>query len=222
MPTLVDQNGRELGPRARRTRERLLEATRALLSERSVRDVSVVEIARKASTSPATFYQYFKDVSEATLWLAEAAADEMPAVLERIEGDWRGLAGLETARAVARGFVDHWDAHRSVLLLRNLYSDEGDGRFTNVRQRSLEPVIERLAAKIRENQEAGTVAPGLHPGAAAAAMASVLEKMAAYQKEIEYFGVGREDLIESSARILHQTVAGSTATAPDGRPQGEA
>ncbi len=222
MPTLVDQHGRELGPRALRTRERLLEATRALLSERSVRDVSVVEIARKASTSPATFYQYFKDVSEATLWLAEAAADEMPAVLERIEGDWRGLAGLETARAVARGFVDHWDAHRSVLLLRNLYSDEGDGRFTNVRQRSLEPVIERLAAKIRENQEAGSVAPGLHPGAAAAAMASVLEKMAAYQKEIEYFGVGREDLIESSARILHQTVAGSAATAPDGRPQGEA
>ncbi len=211
MPTLVDQTGRRLGPRARRTREGLLEATEALLAERGVRDLSVVEIARKASTSPATFYLYFKDVGEATLRLADAAADEMPALLAHLDGEWRGAAGLETARTVVRGFVDHWDAHRSVLLLRNLYADEGDRRFTRVRQRALAPVIERLAEKIRENQERGLVASELHPAAAAAAMASVLEKLAAYRKEIGYFGAGREDLIESSALILHQTVTGGAA-----------
>lgn len=209
MRNLMDQSGRALGPRALRTRERLLAATAALLAERSVRDVSVVEIARKAATSPATFYQYFKDVGEATLQLAEVAADEMPAVLDRIDGQWQGAAGLDTARAVVRGFVDHWDTHRSILLLRNLYADEGDKRFTAIRQRALAPVIERLSEKIRENQEGGNVAAELHPAAAAAAMASVLEKLAAYHREIEYFGAGREDLIESSARILHQTVTGS-------------
>ncbi len=51
----VDQSGRRLGPRALHTRQRLLDATVALLNERSVRDISVVEIARKANTSPATF-----------------------------------------------------------------------------------------------------------------------------------------------------------------------
>jgi len=208
---MVDQNGRILGPRALQTRDRLLEATRELLSERSVRDISVVEITRKASTSPATFYQYFRDVSDVTLQLAEAAAGEMPGVLAHIDESWRGKRGLETARSVVRGFVDHWDAHRSVLLVRNLFADEGDRRFMKVRRRALSPVIEQLAAKISENQERGRIQAGLHPAAAAAAMASILERLAAYHREIEYFGAGREELIESCARILYQTVTGRAA-----------
>ena len=208
---MVDQNGRVLGPRALQTRERLLGATRELLSERSVRDISVVEIARRASTSPATFYQYFKDVSDVTLQLAEAAAGEMPSVLAHIDESWRGKRGLETARSVVRSFVDHWDAHRSVLLVRNLFADEGDRRFMKVRRRALSPVIEQLAAKIRENQERGRVQAELHPAAAAAAMASILERLSAYHREIEYFGAGREELIESCARILYQTVTGRAA-----------
>lgn len=208
---MVDQNGRILGPRALQTRDRLLDATRALLSERSVRDIAVVEIARKASTSPATFYQYFKDVSDVTLQLADAAAGEMPGVLAHIDESWRGKRGLETARRVVRGFVDHWDAHRSVLLVRNLFADDGDRRFMKVRRRALAPVIEQLAAKIRENQERGRIQAELHPAAAAAAMASILERLAAYHREIEYFGAGREELIESCARILYQTVTGRAA-----------
>ena len=207
----VDQSGRALGPRAIQTRERLLEATAELLAERSVRDISVVEIARKASTSPATFYQYFKDVSDATLELAATAAEEMPALIELIDGDWRGRQGLETARAVTRAFVDHWDAHRAVLLVRNLFADEGDRRFMKVRRRALSPVIEHLAQRIEASQAQGKVAKEIHPAAAAAAMASVLERLAAHHREIEYFGAGREELIESTARILFQTVTGRSA-----------
>ena len=40
--------------------------------------------------------------------------------LARLDGDWAGAAGLGTARDVVRGFVDHWDAHRPVLLLCHL------------------------------------------------------------------------------------------------------
>ena len=207
----VDQSGRTLGPRALNTRQRLLDATVGLLNERSVRDISVVEIARKASTSPATFYQYFKDVSEATLRLAEQAVEEMPALVELVEGPWRGQKGLETARALVTGFVNHWDTHRSVLLVRNLAAEEGDRRFQKVRRQAVLPVIERLAKKIEENQELGRIDPGLHPAAAAAAMATILERLAAYHKEIEFFGAGREELIESCARILYQTVTGRGA-----------
>jgi AcrR family transcriptional regulator len=207
----VDQSGRALGPRALHTRRRLLDATAELLRERSVRDVSVVEIARKAQTSPATFYQYFKDVGEATLRLAEAAADEVPALVGLIDGPWRGPHGLETARAVAAGFVDHWDAHRPVLLLRNLAAEEGDRRFQKLRRRALAPVIERLAARVRESQEQGRIAPEIHPYAAAAALASMLERLAAYHREIETFGATRADLVETCARILLQTLTGRSA-----------
>lgn len=207
----VDQSGRTLGPRALETRQRLLDATVALLGERSVRDISVVEIARKANTSPATFYQYFKDVGEATLRLAENAAEEMPAVIELIEGSWRGQKGLDTARAIVRAFVDHWDAHRAVLLVRNLAADEGDRRFMKVRRRALSPVIEHIGKLIQENQAQGRIAKEVHPAAAAAAMATILERLAAYHREIEFFGAGREELIESCARILYQTVTGRGA-----------
>lgn len=207
----LDQSGRPLGPRALHTRQRLLEATEELLGERSVRDISVVEIARRAGTSPATFYQYFKDVGEATLCLAEQAVEEMPAVLELIDGPWRGQRGLETARAIVEGFVRHWDAHRAVLLVRNLAADEGDRRFIRVRRRALAPVIEHLARKVAGSQESGRIAGALHPAAAAAALTAILERLSAYHREIEYFGITREDLIETCARILFQTVTGRGA-----------
>jgi AcrR family transcriptional regulator len=207
----LDQSGRPLGPRALHTRQRLLEATEALLRERSVRDISVVEIARKAGTSPATFYQYFRDVGEATLRLAEQAADEMPALIETIDGPWRGQKGLETARAIVEAFVRHWDAHREVLLVRNLAADEGDRRFMKVRRQALAPVMESLARKVEEAQKSGRLAPELSPPAAAAAMASILERLSAYHREIEYFGATRDALVETCARILYQTVTGRSA-----------
>lgn len=204
----LDQSGRELGPRALETRRRLLDATAKLLSERSVRDVSVVDIARAAGTSPATFYQYFKDVSEATLRLAELAAQDLPAVVEMIDASWEGERGLEIARAIVDAFVRHWDAHRAVLLVRNLAADEGDRRFQRVRGLSLTPVLEQLAAQISASQQAGRVDSKLQPAAAAAAMGAILERLAAYHRELELLGVSREDLVETCARILHQTVAG--------------
>jgi len=207
----VDQSGRELGPRALHTRRRLLEATVALLESSSVRDLSVVEIARRAGTSPATFYQYFKDVGEATLCLAQEAAGQMPVVIEAIQGSWRGQKGMDTAREIADAFVRHWDAYRAVLLVRNLAADEGERRFQKVRRDALRPVLEALANKIEESQPAAVETGDVHPFAAAAALATILERLAAYHKELEPLGVGRNDLVETCARILYQTVTGRLA-----------
>lgn len=203
------QTGRKLGPRALRTRQRLLDATAELLRERSVLDISVVEIARKVETSPATFYHYFKDVEEAALFLAEQAAAEMPEVLGRLDGEWRGRKGLDTARALVDAFMDHWDAHHAVLLIRNLSADKGDRRFQRVRRLALEPLLDHLAQHIGDAQRAGRVSPDLHPYAAAAAMASVLERLSAHQRELGNRGIGREQVAETCARVLFQVVTGS-------------
>ena len=214
MPTLetkqVDQKGRPLGRRALETRRRLLDATAELLAKRSVREIRVVEIARRVDTSPATFYQYFKDIEEATLALAKEAAAEMPAVAQKIVGPWTGEAGLETARAIVDAFIRHWDKHQAVLRLRNLASDEGEPRFRTVRQRALTPIMTELARRIRESQQAGKTSKEMNPDAAAAALAAILERLAAYHTELEPLGVTREDLVETSARILFQTVTGSS------------
>ena len=208
---VVAQTGRKLGPRALRTRQRLLDATAELLRERSVLDLSVVEIARRVGSSPATFYHYFKDVEEAVLQLAEQAADEMPVVLDLIDGNWTGQRGLATSRAIVDAFVDHWDRHHAVLLVRNLSADKGDRRFQRVRRRALAPLLEHLAERIREGQEAGRVSPEMNPHAAAAALASVLERLAAHYKELAYYGVTRENLAETTSRLLYQVVTGRAA-----------
>lgn len=202
----VDQTGRPLGPRALQTRGRLLDATEKLLGEEKLRDLRVIDIARKVGTSAATFYQYFRDVDDVVLCLAEEISDEMPGILELIDGSWRGKPGLEKSRAIVGAFIDHWDEHGAILRIRNLAADEGDSRFQALRARTMQPVLQELARVISEHRD-GDDSEG-HPHAAAAAMASILERLAAYHAELEVFGVTREHLVESSARILHRTVTG--------------
>jgi len=78
-------DGRPLGRRAQQTRRRLLDATYDLLQSHGIRDVRVVEVARQIGTSPATFYQYFRDVDEAVLVLADELTDEVEPVAKLLE-----------------------------------------------------------------------------------------------------------------------------------------
>jgi len=191
-----------------KTRERLMRATAELLGERSVLDISVVDIARKVGTSPATFYHYFKDVEEVALRLAEEAADETSEIVALIDGSWDGREGMETARAVVEAFVAHWDAHHAVLQLRNLAADRGDRRFMKVRRDALRPVLDRLAERIAEAQRAGRVPQAMHPYVAAAALGSILERLAAHHRDLGYFGATRQDLVETCAYMIYQAVTG--------------
>ena len=63
-------DGRVPGRRGLATRQRMMDATGVLLETVAYRDLKVVDIAREAGTSPATFYQYFPDVEAAVLAMA--------------------------------------------------------------------------------------------------------------------------------------------------------
>lgn len=210
----VDQSGRMLGPRAEQTRRRLLDATAGLLAATPLRDLKVIDVARAVGSSPATFYQYFEGVEDAVLALAARATAEMPAIVEQIEGPWSGSEGRARARVIVEAFIEHWDRHHAVLRVRNLASDEGDARFMEVRRAAMSPVIEALAAQIGGSRRAGRVRDEIHPYAAAAAMASILERLAAYHHELGAFGVTREQLVETSAAILLRTVTGRGQAQP--------
>jgi len=197
---------RPLGPRALRTRRRLLDATAELLRERGLRGVSVVEIARRARTSPASFYQYFGGVEEATLELAEEAAAEMPEIVRLVARPWEGRAGLANARVLVARFLDLWDAHHAALRTRNHAAEEGDQAFRRKTRQALRPLLEALAAKLGAGAAAGSAREAaFHPYAAAAALATVLESAGAHHRELEYFGIDRDALIETSARLLVDT-----------------
>jgi len=201
-------DGRSLGRRGALTRRRLLDATAELLETHGIRDLRVVDIARAVGSSPATFYQYFRDVETAVLALAEEAGDEIAPLAARLDPPWDAERGLDDARALVDGFIDYWDRHRAVLRTRNLAAQEGDERFRDVRHRTLREFMARLTDKITEARSAGLVVTEVSPLAASAALVALIERMAAFHRELEELGITRADVVETTARIIHQTVVG--------------
>ncbi len=193
----VALDGRPLGKRGAQTRARLLDATATLLETHGVRDLRVVEIARAVGTSPATFYQYFRDVEDAVLALATVVGNEIAPLADLLAQPWNAHS-LDAARALVDGFIDYWDRHRAVLRTRNLAAQEGDARFREVRNHANAPFLDGFARQITD--------PTLAPFAAAAALVALLERMAAFHTELEPMGIPRTDLVETTARIVHRTV----------------
>ena len=112
------------------------------------------------------------------------------------------------ARQVVEAFVRHWDVHRAVLQLRNLAADRGDKRFMKIRRDSLRPVLDAFASRITESQDDGRVPSNVHPYVAAAAIGSILERLSAHHRDLGHLGITRDDLVETCARIVYQTVTG--------------
>jgi AcrR family transcriptional regulator len=208
-------DGRVPGRRGLATRQRLLDCTAEMLRSRSYRDLKVVDIAREAGTSPATFYQYFPDVESAILVLA----DEM--VNEGVEHfaalalamSWQGSAGYAGAEALTDGVLVFWEKHQPVLRVVNLATDEGDTRFANVRTRLLNDLNNTLAAAAREHQAAGKGQTGVDPNAIGGVLVAMLAHVAAHRMGFEFWGVKTQDLRAAMARMVFWSVTGQNPPA---------
>src|SRR5271169_6144327 len=108
---IATTDGRIPGHRGRATRQRLLECTAELLVATPWRSVKVIDIARRAGTSPATFYQYFENVEQAIGVLAEGLVEEAAELAELVEGDWSPAGSWERALAVTEGFLQYWESN---------------------------------------------------------------------------------------------------------------
>src|SRR5205085_2543093 len=114
-PELRAVDGRVPGRRGRATRDRLLKCTAELLERTSYRDITVIDIASCAGTSPATFYQYFQDVNAAIAVLAGELAEQGAALTDLIENaSWTGRAANESAMTLVDAFLSIWEEHRAV------------------------------------------------------------------------------------------------------------
>ena len=206
-PLHTDLSGRLLGARALEKRRLILDATKALLTERGLRELRVADIARSVDTSPATFYQYFSSVEDVVLQLAADANEDLPALLELFQGSWHGKDGQRRARDVVTFFMDYWDVHGPILRIRNLAADEGDERFMTLRRAAMEPILAAMVA-LMERSGATKKDSLIVPGSAALAMSAILDRLAAYHKVVESDGFSQEDLVSTSTQILFRTLTG--------------
>jgi AcrR family transcriptional regulator len=181
-----------------------------MLGDHTYRDLKVVDIARAAGTSPATFYQYFPDVNTAILALAEEmVVDASATVLALVrEGPWKGGAGFDTATAIAGGFISLWERHWPLMRVMELTSAEGDERFRHVRTQLLNQFTVALADVIREMAEARGGVVTTDPMATAGVLVSMLAHVAAHRYGFEVYGIRADDLETSMAHILFTSVTG--------------
>ena len=202
-------DGRTPGRRGRATRQRLLGCTHEMLRTTSYRDLKVVDIAREAGTSPATFYQYFPDVEAAIVVLAEEMAKHGKLFAEHVRStSWKGRAGYDACVGLADEFIRFWEEHQPVIRVVDLATEEGDGRFANVRTHLLNDLYNALAEAIDEMKAAGRHPDEVDPMATAGVLVSMLAHVAAHRFGFEFWGVRTSDLRTSMARILFWSVTG--------------
>jgi AcrR family transcriptional regulator len=208
-------DGRVPGRRGMATRQRLLTCTGEMLRTTAYRDLKVVDIAREAKTSPATFYQYFPDVESAVLVLAEdlsAEGDRFAALIRSTT--WRGRSGLDGATALADAFLRFWEEHRPILKVIDLATFEGDARFRAIRASFLAATAEALTDAVRDMREVGRHSDDIDPAAMAGVLVSMLVNVAAHRRGLEDWGVEATALRTAMARIIFWSVSGQKPRQP--------
>lgn len=169
--------GQRIGSKGERTRQLLIDATVVLLESHGLRDVSVVDVARAANTSPATFYVYFRGVPEVVLAALEKASQTSPELEALIGQDWLAPGAAVKARAVVKAYTELWNRNRTIFCVRNLAAEEGDDRFYQARMKASGPVMQAFVDRIVLAQRAGMTPAGLAPRACAGVLLMMLERL---------------------------------------------
>ncbi|MBV7696647.1 TetR family transcriptional regulator [Streptomyces sp. TRM70350] len=206
-------DGRVAGRRGQATRQKLLDCLSEMLSSSPYRDVKVIDVARRAGTSPATFYQYFPDVEGAVLEIAEQMAAEGAGLTELLEGrSWTGKAGWQTAQELVEGFLEFWRKNDAILRVVDLGAAEGDKRFYKIRMKILNSVNNSLVDAVTELQSKGRVDKDVNPAAIAGSLVAMLAAVASHQKGFQSWGVKQAELKPNLALLVYLGITGKKPT----------
>ena len=188
--------GQAMGRKGTQTRERLIRATADLLEKRSLRDVSVSDIATLAGTSSSSFYIYFADVTSAALAAADGIEQITPEIEAILAQPWPRGEAQNKASALLESYVNFSSQHHAILRIRNLSADEGDKRFEEVRHRAVSRIHELLESRI------AALNNGLDPSAGASAVLALMERIAAIARLPLRRHHSRKSLIVAAAFLI--------------------
>ncbi|MGK4581415.1 TetR family transcriptional regulator [Kitasatospora sp. HPMI-4] len=200
-------DGRVAGRRGQETRQKLLDCLREMLSTSPYRDVKVIDVARMAGTSPATFYQYFPDVEGAVLEIAEEMAEDSAGLKELVAvKSWAGKPGYTASEELVDGFLAFWRKNDAILRVVTLGAAEGDKRFFKIRMKVLNSVASALTEAVKANQ--AKTDKTVDPAAVSGALVSLLASAAEHSKAFTSWGVKVKDLKPNLALQVYLGVTG--------------
>jgi AcrR family transcriptional regulator len=146
----VAVNGSSARPAQRRrrapqdARQEILDATRQLIAERPMHEVTVLAIMERTTLSRKSFYVYFSDRSELILALVRPLRGQADAALE----DWAAAADpVAAGRAALRAAASLYRQHGSIL--RALFWASADDPDLAAARRDLtQPVVDTAVRAI--------------------------------------------------------------------------
>ncbi|GAA3516329.1 hypothetical protein GCM10022234_09410 [Aeromicrobium panaciterrae] len=213
------QDGREtpVGPRALRTREKLLRIAQDLFSEKGYLSVSLNDIAESAGVSQGTVYQYFADRNDIVSTLAGERALRM---LGRGADFWDPATGrLGLRRAINAIVTMQWENRAFFELWEN--ASHADARLANLRRDLVAQFRRSFARTLERGVRDGYVRPDLIPEEMARAMSLMVS---AYCYDAFIFDPPAEPMDPASA-VDHLTALWADAIglreARELRPQAE-
>jgi len=168
------QDGRtsSIGPRAERTRRRLIDSASRLFAERGYVGTSVSDIAEDAGVSLATFYQYFAERNDIVAVLVVEVIDEM---LAKGVDRWDARSGRLGLRRVISPYVESYDRHRDFFELWQCVTHV-DRRMRQLYRDYHGAYQHRFAKYLAEGVELGLVRADLEPEGMARAMTLLMER----------------------------------------------
>ncbi|MGD9987293.1 TetR/AcrR family transcriptional regulator [Pseudonocardia sp.] len=104
-----------LGPRALKTRRRLIDSAAELFRERGYVATTVSDIARKAGVSLATFYVYFAERSDVVIALLDEVVGD---VMRQGVGKWDPRSGRAGLSRVVSSYVESFAKHAEFFAIR--------------------------------------------------------------------------------------------------------
>ncbi len=168
------ENGeeKELGPKAERTRARLLEAAREVFAERDYFATSAADIAERAGVSLGTFYQYFTDLNGIVTVLAGEQVIEM---LSQHVNEWDPRTGRLGLRRVLLVFLRGYFANVAFYRLWEQVTAV-DPRIAEIRRRFWAAYKHEIEKSLEAGMAAGTVRTDIPAGETARALTHMIER----------------------------------------------
>jgi len=137
---------RRPGARALQTRQRLLAVTTDLLDEVPYRDLTSAIVTQRLGLSSPAFYRYFADINDALAACAHTMRDTVQKIATVVTTRaWRKQVAVDSALEVIDALAVFWQRHRALYRVTDLLADEGDARFTDIKQHTFEPLTEAFS-----------------------------------------------------------------------------
>lgn len=161
-----------IGPRAERTRRRLIDSATRLFHERGYVATSVSDIAEDAGVSLATFYQYFGERNDI---VAALAADVIREMLKSGVDRWDPRTGRLGLRRVIAPFVAGYARHADFFELWQC-ATHVDARMRALYRDYNGSYQQQFFVYLTAGIEAGLVRADLDPAGMARAMTLMVER----------------------------------------------